>query len=63
MSRICEVCGKRPVAGNSVSHSARHTRRVRARNVQRVHAIVDGKRKRIRACTRCIKSGRVVKAS
>ena len=63
MSRVCEVCGKRPVSGNTVSHSARHTRRVRAPNVQRVHAIVDGKRKRIRACTRCIKSGRVVKAA
>jgi large subunit ribosomal protein L28 len=63
MSRVCEVCGKRPVAGNSVSHSARRTRRVCVPNLQRVHAIVDGKRKRIRACTRCIKSGRVTKAS
>ena len=62
MSRVCEVCGKRPVSGNSVSHSARRTRRVRAPNVQSVHAVVDGKRKRICACTRCIKSGRVVKA-
>ncbi len=63
MSRVCEVCGKRPVAGNQVSHSMRHTRRVRAPNLQRVHAIVAGKKKRIRACTRCIKSGRVVKAA
>ncbi|MCK4681705.1 50S ribosomal protein L28, partial [Candidatus Bipolaricaulota bacterium] len=23
MSRICEICGKRPVAGNQVSHSQR----------------------------------------
>jgi large subunit ribosomal protein L28 len=63
MSRVCEVCGKGPVTGNAVSHSARHTRRVVAPNVQRVHAIVDGKKKWIRACTRCIKSGRVVKAA
>jgi len=63
MSRICEVCGKRPVAGNSVSHSNRHTRRVRAPNLQRVHAVVSGRRSWIRACTRCIKSGRVTKAS
>jgi len=63
MSRVCEVCGKKPSAGNQVSHSMRHTRRVRAPNIQRVHAIVDGKRKRIRACTRCIKSGKVVKAA
>jgi large subunit ribosomal protein L28 len=63
MSRVCEVCGKRPLAGNMVSHSLRHTRRVRAPNLQRIHAIVDGRRGWIRACTRCIKSGRVVKAA
>jgi len=63
MSRICEVCGKRPVAGNAVSHSNRHTRRVRVPNLQRVHAIVNGRRAWIRACTRCIKSGRVAKAA
>jgi large subunit ribosomal protein L28 len=62
MSRVCEVCGKKPDAGNAVSHSNRHTRRVRAPNIQRVHAIVDGKKKWVRACTRCIKSDRVVKA-
>jgi len=62
MSRVCEVCGKRPAAGNAVSHSNRRTRRVRAPNIQRVHAIVDGRKQWIRACTRCIKSGKVVKA-
>ncbi len=63
MSRVCEVCGKRPVAGNKVSHSLRHTRRVWAPNLQRVHAVVAGKKKWIRACTRCIKSGKVMKAA
>jgi len=62
MARVCEICGKRPVAGNAISHSARHTRRVRAPNLKRVHAIVDGRRAWIHVCTRCIKSGRVVKA-
>jgi len=62
MSRVCEICGKGPAAGNTVSHSARHTRRVRAPNLQRVRAVVDGKKKRVRVCTRCIKSGRVTKA-
>jgi len=63
MSRVCEVCGKRPVPGNKVSHSLRHTRRVWAPNLQRVHAVVNGKKKWIRACTRCIKSNKVVKAA
>jgi large subunit ribosomal protein L28 len=63
MSRICAVCGKRPITGNKVSHSLQHTRREWAPNLQRVHAIVDGKKKWIRACTRCIKSNKVVKAA
>ncbi len=63
MSRVCEICGKSPASGNTVSHSARHTRRVRAPNLQRVRAVIDGKTKRIRVCTRCIKSGRVDKAT
>jgi large subunit ribosomal protein L28 len=63
MSRVCSICGKRPLAGNMVSHSLRHTRRVRAPNLQRIHAIVDGRRSWIRACTRCIKSGHITKAT
>jgi large subunit ribosomal protein L28 len=63
MSRVCSVCGKRPLVGNMVSHSMRHTRRVRAPNLQRIHAIVDGRKSWVRACTRCIKSGRIVKAA
>ncbi|HCP32680.1 TPA: 50S ribosomal protein L28 [Candidatus Acetothermia bacterium] len=63
MARVCEICGKRPVAGNTISHSHRHTRRVRVPNIQRVHAYVDGKRVWINACTRCIKSGRVKKVA
>lgn len=62
MARVCEICGKRPVTGNTVSHSHRRTHRMRVPNVKRVHAYVNGKRTRINVCTRCIKSGRVTKA-
>ena len=27
MSRVCQVTGKRPLVGNNVSHSNRHTKR------------------------------------
>ncbi len=27
MSRVCQVTGKRPMSGNKVSHSKRHTKR------------------------------------
>ena len=76
MARMCALCGKRPVSGRMYVHSGmpkkqggvgRRTRRKNARrflpNLQRVHAIVDGVRRRILVCTSCIKSGRVVKAA
>jgi large subunit ribosomal protein L28 len=38
-----------------------HTKRKFKSNVQRLRAEVDGQSTRIRICTRCIKSGRLVK--
>jgi large subunit ribosomal protein L28 len=63
MARVCEICGKGPRSGNRVSHAHNLTRRKWYPNLQRVHAIVDGVRKRIRVCTRCIRSGKIVKAA
>jgi len=34
MSRVCEVTGKRPMAGNNVSHANNKTRRVFNPNLQ-----------------------------
>ncbi len=62
MSRICEVCGRGPDYGHTVSHSGKRTARIRAPNLQRVHAVVNGVRRRIRVCTRCLKAGKVQKA-
>ena len=36
MSKICEVCGKAPVAGRSISHSHRVSNRTFRPNVQKV---------------------------
>ncbi len=62
MARKCEICGKGPVKGNNVSDSKRRTNRDWKPNLQKVKAIVDGSKKRIKVCTKCIKSGRVTKA-
>ena len=62
MAKICEICGKKPVTGNNVSHSHHKTRRRWLPNLQRVKAQVDGVVKRIKVCTNCIKSGKVIKA-
>ena len=63
MSRICEICGKTPHVGHNVSHSNIKTKKRWSPNLQRVTALVDGKPKRLRVCTRCIRSGRVVKTA
>lgn len=35
MSRVCQLTGKRPISGNSVSHSNRKTRRRFVPNLQK----------------------------
>ena len=63
MAAVCEVCGKGPSWGMSVSHSHVRTKRRWSPNIQRVRAIVKGAPRRLYVCTACIKSGKVVKAS
>ena len=62
MAKICEICGKKPITGNNVSHSHHKTRRRWLPNLQRVRAQVNGVVKRIKVCTNCLKSGKVLKA-
>jgi large subunit ribosomal protein L28 len=63
MSKVCEICGKKPMVGNNVSHAHNVTKRRFNPNLQNVRALKDGKKKKMVVCTKCIKSGRVVKAS
>ena len=42
MAAVCEVCGKHPSFGMSVSHSHRRTKRRWNPNIQRVRAVVNG---------------------
>ena len=62
MAAVCEVCGKHPSFGMSISHSHRRTKRRRNPNIQRVRALVGGSPRRLNVCTSCIKAGKVVKA-
>ncbi|MEW5762659.1 MAG: 50S ribosomal protein L28 [Bacillota bacterium] len=62
MARRCAICGKQIAFGMQVSHSHRRTRRIRVPNLQRVKAIIDGQKKRIRVCTTCLRSGKVRRA-
>lgn len=63
MSRVCHSCGKGPAFGNSRSHSMIATKRRFNPNLQKVRALVDGSPRRIYACTRCLKAGKITKAA
>ncbi len=54
MSKVCEVCGKGKMAGNTVSHSNRKAPRKYDANLQSTE--IDGKK--VKACTKCIKSAK-----
>lgn len=62
MAKKCSVCGKGVVVGMKLSHSHIRTKRTWEPNLQQVKALVDGKPRRIKVCTRCLRSGRVVRA-
>ena len=75
MSLICEVCGKKPVLGNTVTHRGKAkylggvgtkvtgiSRRQFRPNLQRVRAVTaNGTHRRIRVCVQCLRSGAIVK--
>ena len=63
MARRCVICGKGPRAGRNVSHAHNVTPRRFEANIQMVRAMINGGVKRIRVCTRCLRSGKVAKAA
>ncbi len=63
MSRICEICGKKPLTGNHVSHAHNVNKRRFNPNLQTVRAVSGKRVKKMVVCTSCIKSGRVIKAA
>jgi large subunit ribosomal protein L28 len=63
MARVCELCGKGPQFGHKVSHAHNVSNRRWNVNIQSVRAIVNGAHKRLRACTSCIRNGKVQKVA
>jgi large subunit ribosomal protein L28 len=63
MAKRCEVCGKGPVVGRQHSHANNVSARRFEPNLQSVRAVINGGNKRIRVCTRCLRSKKVVKAA
>jgi large subunit ribosomal protein L28 len=62
MAKVCVVCHKKPGFGNNRSHSMVATKRRFNPNLQQVRIVLDGAPTRAYVCTRCLRSGKVVKA-
>lgn len=64
MAATCEICGKGPSFGNNVSHANNKTKRRWNPNLQNVRAIQkNGSVKKIKVCSRCIRTGAVTKTA
>ena len=61
MARVCEICGKGTQTGNNVSHANNKTKKTWLPNLQKVRVETQSGTKSIKACTQCIKSGKVKK--
>ncbi len=61
MAKQCDICGKGTATGRRISHAHNVTSRTFEANLHKVRALVEGRARRIWACTRCLRSGRVTK--
>ena len=61
MARRCDLCGKSPAVGNTISHAHKLTRRRWLPNLVSMRALVKGRAQRVRVCTRCLKAGKITK--
>lgn len=62
MPQSCVICGKAPAAGRRISHAHNVSNRQFKPNLRSVRTAVPGGSKRVRVCTRCLRSGKVTKA-
>ena len=57
MSRVCSICNKSKMSGNTVSHSNRKARKSWNANVQKVKLVDDNGRETTESvCTRCLRT-------
>jgi large subunit ribosomal protein L28 len=64
MARRCDICGKGPLVGNTVSHANNKSKTRSLPNLRSIRAVApNGAVSSVRVCTRCLKAGKVVKAA
>ncbi|MEA1973246.1 MAG: 50S ribosomal protein L28 [Candidatus Cloacimonadota bacterium] len=61
MSRVCDICGKEAMSGNNRSHALNATKRKFQPNLFKIKAEINGKVKKIKICSKCLKANKVKK--
>ncbi|MEO0158436.1 MAG: 50S ribosomal protein L28 [candidate division WOR-3 bacterium] len=56
MAQVCDICGKGIMSGHRVSHSHHLSKRRWKPNLHKVTAIIDGKKRRVKVCTKCLRT-------
>jgi large subunit ribosomal protein L28 len=72
MARQCEICGKGPSTGNTISRRGKAkylggvgrkvtgiSKRQFKPNLQKMKVVINGTVQRIKVCTQCLRSGKV----
>ena len=61
MAQRCDICSKGPSVGHKISHAHKLTKRRWLPNLVSMRALVGGRARRVRVCTRCLKAGKGTK--
>ena len=62
MAKECFGCAKKPMSGNKISHAHNLTKRRWLPNLQKVNIQTESGKKSVHLCTRCIRTGKFIKA-
>ena len=62
MSIVCEICGKKSIKAAKISFSHKQHVHRQLPNLHTVKAEINGGVKRVKACSSCIRAGKVKKA-
>jgi large subunit ribosomal protein L28 len=56
MSKTCEICGKHPRSGKTVSHAHNVGLRIFYPNLRTIKRVINGTPTKIKVCMKCLKT-------
>ena len=56
MAKTCDICGKHPITGSTISHAHNVNKRIFYPNLRTIKIGARGAGKRIKICMKCLKA-------